>query len=144
MSTKSAFTKNPTLRFLISSLPGRMRRLVFLASLAGVARETKVYDETLIKKLNTILQLSTTSAEALRLPIHVSSVIWSNKSAFAEEIKTLVACRTVDATALTCATTIANASPTWLVGDNLSLVIKDILDLFTKDGSPFLRTQVVA
>lgn len=137
MSTSSAINSSVLLRLSLSILPGRMKRLVFLASLAAYAENTKIPEQDFMRKLNEVLNLSTSSDNAMKFPIHISRVIWSNKKVFQEDIETLV--NTTDQQeARDCATRIASAVPKWLTGENQEAVINDIIKLFTGTRSPFV------
>lgn len=138
MSETSAINPNPLLKMIISRLPGRMKRMVFLASLAAVANDTGIPEKDLIRKLNQVMGLSTTGDSALHLPIAVSSVIWKNKELLKKEIKTLADCTDADGTAQECAMRIANATPQWMTGaDSPQDVAQDVIKMFTKEGGPF-------
>ena len=79
----SALTNNKLVVLLASILPARMKRLVYLASLTAALNDHIEYydiDTETVRRLNNLLNLSTTGDGALRLPIRMSSVIWENKS----------------------------------------------------------------
>lgn len=138
MPKNSAINPNPFLRLFVSMLPGRTKRMIFMTSLAGIAKGTDKADQRFMQKVNNLLQLSTFSDGALKLPIHISSIIWSNKQLLEREIHTLTECTEVDERAEQCAKRIVESTPTWLLGPNPNAAIKDILTLFTKSGSPFM------
>lgn len=112
-----------------------MKRIMYLASLTAVARETNVPEQALIQKLNHVLHLSSTGDAALKLPIHLSQLIWANKVVFRQDIQRLVSCEPEEAQA--CAERIVDATPKWFSYGNQAAVIKDILQLFRKENHLF-------
>lgn len=56
-------------------LPDQIKRMIFLSSLAAYVRNLNQPDIETLEKLNEILLLSN-NAEALRLPMEISSKIW--------------------------------------------------------------------
>lgn len=111
--------------------------MVFMSSLASIAQDKTKNDKVFIQKLNNLLQLSTFSDNALKLPMHISSIIWSNKQILEQEINQLTQCTQADEKAHESALRIVESTPEWLLGNNPTAAIKDIIALFTKDGSPF-------
>lgn len=137
MQHPSAVTKNPLIRAVITLLPRRMKRIVFLASLTAIAKETTVPDKWLIEKLNRSLSLCSTGDAALKLPIHCSQLIWSNQQVFKEDIQKLSASHEDDTGATESAERIATATPEWFSYDDRSTVIKDIIALFSQASCIF-------
>lgn len=133
----SAINPSPLLKFFVCRLPGRTKRMVFMSSLASIAQDKTKKDKEFIQKLNNLLQLSTFSDNALKLPMHISSIIWSNKQILEQEINQLTQCTQADEKAHESALRIVESTPEWLLGNNPTAAIKDIIALFTKDGSPF-------
>lgn len=136
MISPSATTSNPMVRFAVKSLPSRMKRIVVLASLTAIAKKTKVPERALIKKLNQVLQLSTEDA-ALKLPIHVSRLIWTNTTVFDEDLQRLTQCNGHEEVAQQAAHKVAELLPDWLRYAPVALVVKDIMDLFADDSCIF-------
>ena len=137
MSSSSVITTNPFVRAIITVLPARMKRIVFLASLTAIAKESNVPEKALLVKLNTLLNLSSTGDAALKLPIHISQLIWANKQVFKADIQTLRSCQTNDALAQTSAEHIVQATPDWFSYAEPTTLIKDILALFGQDSCIF-------
>lgn len=134
---QSAITKNPLIRFAVGHLPSRIKRLTFLASLTAIAKNSNVPEKALIHKLNEVLQLSDHGDDALKLPIHVSRLIWAHTDVFQDEIKTLTQCKGTEHDALTSAQLIADGTPEWLRYDAIPVVVKDIMALFKSDNCLF-------
>lgn len=137
MQTPCAVTKNPMIRLLITWLPARMKRIVFLASLTAIAKETNVPEEHLISKLNAVLNLSTTGDAALKLPIHISQLIWADKTVFTADIRTLTHCEGSELDAVKSAEHIATAVPAWFKYGEKTDLVKDIVSLFKADSCIF-------
>ena len=62
-------------RFLNWLLPDKIKRMIFLSSLAAYIRDLQKPDKETLKKLNEILLLCS-NEEALRFPIEIHSKIW--------------------------------------------------------------------
>lgn len=62
---------------LTKVLPDRIKRLVFLSSLAAYVRDFDQPDDDTLYKLNEILSLST-NADALKLPMYIHTRIWGS------------------------------------------------------------------
>ncbi len=135
----SAVTKNPLVRLLISPLPARMKRVVFLASLTAIAKQTTVPEKTLINKLNRVLNLSTTGDAALKFPMHVSKLIWEDKQVFQEDIKRLMGkdCSSAESYAQS----IVESTPPWLKYADRQGLIDDVVMLFADDNCIFRSAQ---
>lgn len=71
---RELFIKN-----LEQHLPRRTKRLLFLASLSARVKEEPEFDNETLHKLNRLMELSN-SDSALKLPIHLSRVIWQGKT----------------------------------------------------------------
>lgn len=113
-----------------------MKRIVFLASLTAIAKKTTVPEQALIGKLNTVLHLSTTGDAALKLPIHISQLIWSNQQVFKEDIAYLSGCEG-GGQSKQCAERIAEATPEWFTYAEPNALVADILTLFSHDNAIF-------
>lgn len=143
MSATCVINKNPMIRFFIRFLPNRMKRLTFLASLAAVAKNTEEPNQEMIQKLNNLLGLASTGDAALKLPISVSSLIWSNKDIVVGDIYLLSKSHDGAPYVLESAERIVNALPTWFLYDNKENIVHDILELFTscEEMFPSLKLQ---
>ena len=119
------------IRFFIRCLPNRIKRLTFLASLAAVAKNTKEPNQEMIQKLNNLLGLASTGDAALKLPISVSSLIWSNKDVVGGDIYLLSNSNNSAPYNLESAERIVAALPTWFLYDEKENIVHDILELFT-------------
>lgn len=137
MTQSSAITKNPLVRLTIGALPSRMKRIVFLASLTAIAKNSNVPEKALIHKLNEVLQLSATGDAALKFPIHVSQLIWADKTVFKTDIRQLTECHGTEQEAVLSAQNIATRLPDWFRYDAIPVVAKDIMALFKSDSCIF-------
>lgn len=135
--TQSAASNNFFLKHSIQMLPARMKRLVFLASLTAIAKNTKIPEEHLISKLNSLLNLSSTGDAALKFPIHISQLIWANKEIFKNEIQTLTEEQTETYEAVESAVKIVDATPGWFRYADKEVLIKDLLSLFINQKGVF-------
>lgn len=75
----TASLKSGAASFLEMSLPGRMKRLILLTSIAAKAKETQDLDETTLRKLNNLMNLAG-SEDAMKLPASLSKAIWDGKT----------------------------------------------------------------
>jgi hypothetical protein len=143
MTTTYAVTKNFLVRALITILPRRMRRIVYLASLTAIAVDSNVPERALMQKLNVLLDLSSTGDAALKLPIHVSKLIWANKQVFEKDIAVLsCAHANDDHHALQSAERIVAATPAWFEYGHPGDSIKDLMTLFSTDNHVFTPVEV--
>lgn len=89
MKRASAALKEYGEHLLANYLPRRTKRLMFLASFFGRVKEGQQsdvgqqanapYDDPMLQKLNKLMGLSNSDA-ALKLPVHLSKVIWHGKT----------------------------------------------------------------
>jgi hypothetical protein len=133
----SAINCNPFISFSIRFLPARMKRLMYLASLTAIAKGTKIPEEQMMSKLNTLLNLSTTGDAALKLPIYISQLIWSNKEVFKNDIEVLTKAPGQTESAKESASRIIDATPTWFKYGDKQTVMHDILEIFTGNKGMF-------
>ena len=141
MEPTSAINNNFLIRWAVTFLSPKMKRLLYLASLTGAVKGTTVPEIEVIHKLNEILQLSVKD-DALKLPIYVSSALWSNKQVFKSDIDTLCTVCEDDATATISAQRLVKATPIWF-RYNEEKMVKDILFLFTKGSCLFVQPALV-
>lgn len=137
MPQQSAITRNPIIRCVVGILPSHVKRLTFLASLTAIAKNSNVPEKALIHKLNEVMNLSEHGDEALKLPIHVSRLIWANKEVFEAEIQQLTECKGTEDEAVASAQKIASSTPEWLRYDSVQAVAADIMALFKSDSCIF-------
>lgn len=137
MSTENVITKNPLVKFCIGMLPSNMKRIMYLASLAAIVKETTVPEKALIAKLNDVLKLSTVDENSLKLPIYLSKLIWQSNGVFKVEIDTLKNCEGDDEQAIVSANRIAESTPPWFIYDSPKIMSRDLIALFTKENKIF-------
>ena len=111
-------------------MPRRIKRLVFLASFAAVAKQISDTDDDTIRLLNQVLHLATDD-KALRLPISVKSVIWKNFDSIEDDVRHLLS-RDEDLQQLEQhADHILSCIPAWFVYADRRDMLGDILSLFS-------------
>lgn len=137
MADKCAITKNRIMRFLLGVLPNRTKRLTFLASIAAIARHSKEPDEKTIHKLNAMLGLASTGDSALKLPIYVSDLIWTNHQEIDGDLYLLSKCTGSSPFIVESAERVVSSVPEWFLYDEKEAVMADLLDLFTKNEELF-------
>ena len=137
MNSTSAVTKNPMIRIIITWLPARMKRMVFLASLTAIAKGSNIPEEMLLSKLNTVLKLSTTGDSSLKLPIHIGKLIWADKTVYTKDIQTLTHCEGSEQAAVNSAEHIAATIPSWFKYGEKKDLVQDIMALFKADSCIF-------
>jgi hypothetical protein len=79
MNRVSAALKRGMLHVLDTQLPRRTKRLIFLASFSARMKNEKQFDSATLEKLNRLMVLSSNDS-ALKLPIHLSKVIWNGRT----------------------------------------------------------------
>lgn len=85
MSRASVVVKGAVTAILEHILPPRTKRLMFLASLSARVKDVEekqkepAFDDATLQKLNQLMALSAND-EALKLPVHLSRVIWRGKT----------------------------------------------------------------
>lgn len=77
MSKQRAFFHRATIGVLNTLLPDRIKRMIFISSLAAHIKEVSNPDKVLIGKLNKLLELSSSDG-ALKLPMSAHQRIWHN------------------------------------------------------------------
>ncbi len=123
------------MRAVMKVMPSRMKRIIYLASLTAIAKETNIPEKALINKLNRVLHLSSTGDDALKLPIHLSQLIWADKVVFRQDVKKLTTCEPDEVKA--CAERLVKATPSWFSYGSASMLTDDIIALFRKDNDIF-------
>lgn len=135
MSNANTISTNFAMRFFVRILPDRMKRIIYLTSLTAIAKQTNVPEKELIRKLNHVLHLSSTGDAALKLPIHLSRLIWADKVVFRQDIEKLAVCEDEEVHA--CAERIVEATPKWFSYGKPNELLNDIVALFRKDNKIF-------
>lgn len=137
MNSPKAINTNFFFQLFVKLLPDRIKRLMLLASFAAVAKDTKESDEQAIHSLNQILQLAVND-NALKLPIHVSSMIWTNVNSYQKDLDTLKEHQRQQCDLQRCAARIVNGVPDWFLYGSKEEMITDFLGVFSE---PVLNTQ---
>ncbi len=112
----------------------RMKRLVYLSSLAAVINNTQTLDKDITMKLNEILHLATTGTSALRLPIQLSNVLWANKKILQEHFAKLKESKKDSTCAIDSIKQILSTSPSWIRYGSESEMMGDISSLFCSEN----------
>jgi hypothetical protein len=142
--TIQVLTSNPLLKFCIKSFPQQTKRLVFIASLAAIARDTSIPEESLIKKLDALFLLSLNNSNALKLPISLCNLIWSNKSVFKKDIDILKEQKSTPQEMQQSAMRIAYSIPAWFSYSDKNTLMQDIKKLFSKENHMFDNSSMMA
>lgn len=114
----------------------RVKRMVYLSSLAAIMNDTQILDKEIATKLNRILHLATTGTSSLKLPVHLSKVIWSNKKVLQKAFDTIKQ-SIINGSShcdFKCIDEIINATPDWFKYDLDSNIKIDISNLFCKEN----------
>lgn len=132
MNRASAAIKEYGESVLARYLPRRTKRLMFLASFFARVKEgqqgTASYDDPMLQKLNKLMSLSNSDA-ALKLPVHLSKVIWHGKT-FSEIVDVPVLQEQITPDLIEQATRqIIAAMPSWLRYGRPEDIAKDVKQL---------------
>lgn len=134
---EKANTESRVIQFFVEHLPLRLKRMVFLASITGVASNTSEPDDEFINKLNSILNLSNTGNGALKLPIYVSGIIWKHKERILVDIDTLKDPKTNEEVKQECISRIERQTSTWLKYADSETIMRDMRSLFSPSNNLF-------
>lgn len=136
-AVKKATVDSGVIKFLVGHLPVHLKRMVFLASLTGVAADKKEPDDEFINKLNQILNLSDTGDSALRLPIYVSEIIWKYKECIQADLDTLKDPLTDHENKQACISRIEKHTSSWLKYADSDTIMRDMCKLFNSGNGLF-------
>lgn len=110
-------------------LPGRTKRLIFLASFSARLKGEAPLDNETLAKLNTVMVLSS-SDSAIKLPVVLSKAVWNGRTISEithDEVRTP---QTLTKDRLqTIATSVLSAMPKWLRYDNDAAIRADVVKL---------------
>lgn len=121
---KTGFTN-----LLDSHLPGRTKRLIFLASFCARLKGESALDHETISKLNQAMVLSS-SDSALSLPVELSKVIWNGRTISEITHDEVQAPQELTKDRLqTVAEYVLNAMPSWLRYGADDVIRKDVVKL---------------
>jgi hypothetical protein len=136
MNATNALTTNPLITWSIGRMAPRVKRMVYLSSLAAIMNDTQILDKEIALKLNSILQLANTGTSSLKLPIHLSKVIWSNKKILQHSFDSIKQSIINGSTYcdFKCIEEIINATPDWIKYDIDSKIREDISSLFCREN----------
>lgn len=132
-----ANTENTIVKFFVVNLPVHLKRMVFLASITGVASNSKEPDDEFISKLNTLLNLSDTGDSALKLPIYVSGIIWKYKDRIQSDLDMLKNPLTDEIKKHECISRIEKQTSTWLKYADSDTIMQDMCKLFNASNNLF-------
>jgi hypothetical protein len=132
MSNQYALTNNAFIRITVGSMAPRMKRLVYLSSLAALITNTTELDVAIANKLNTVLKLASTGTGSIRLPVLLNKVIWANKQIIQQHIDQLKTsyesvCSVASLDAIIAST------PSWIMYDTPDTIKSDLGKLFCKE-----------
>ena len=130
---QSALTQSPIVKWGISSLSNKTKRLVYLSSLMASVNDTQVLDLEVMNKLNKILKLVSVKLDAMSLPVHLSGVIWKYKHLCTAEFQSFRECSLNG----TCATVqirkLVETTPQWFRYASFDEIVQDLETLFSSE-----------
>ena len=130
MNSKTATTDNRFIQYLVNRLPSHLKRIIFLASITAAAKNVSETDEEFIDKLNSLMQLSNTGNNALKLPIYINRLIWKHREYIQKDLDTLVCPTSDDQSKQACVDRIDQLTPTWLKYADRETIVGDLNKLF--------------
>lgn len=133
----NANTDSNIVKFFVENLPAHLKRMIFLASITGVANNSKEPDAEFINKLNTLLNLSDTGDSALKLPIYVSGIIWKYKDRIQSDLDTLKNPLTEETQRHQCISRIEKRTSSWLKYADSDTIMQDMCKLFNASNNLF-------
>lgn len=125
-----AITPNFLIKSVIKILDSRMKRLVYITSLAAVIKNNKDLDTQILGKMNSVLNLANTELKSLKLPALVCDKIWTNQSIIKDDIKYLKENNVNNKSCIDKVKNIIKCTPSWLKYDNEDKIFEDIISLF--------------
>jgi hypothetical protein len=130
VNSKTATTDNRFIQYLVNRLPSHLKRIIFLASITAAAKNVSETDEEFIDKLNSLMQLSNTGNNALKLPIYINRLIWKHREYIQKDLDTLVCPTSDDQSKQACVDRIDQLTPTWLKYADRETIVGDLNKLF--------------
>lgn len=130
MNSKTATTDNRFIQYLVNRLPSHLKRIIFLASITAAAKNVSETDNEFIDKLNSLMQLSNTGNNALKLPIYINRLIWKHREYIQKDLDTLVCPTSDDQSKQACVDRIDQLTPTWLKYADRETIVGDLNKLF--------------
>lgn len=130
MNSKTATTDNRFIQYLVNRLPSHLKRIIFLASITAAAKNVSETDDEFIDKLNSLMQLSNTGNNALKLPIYINRLIWKHREYIQKDLDTLVCPTSDDQSKQACVDRIDQLTPTWLKYADRETIVGDLNKLF--------------
>lgn len=130
MNSKTATTDNRFIQYLVNQLPSHLKRIIFLASITAAAKNVSETDDEFIDKLNSLMQLSNTGNNALKLPIYINRLIWKHREYIQKDLDTLVCPTSDDQSKQACVDRIDQLTPTWLKYADRETIVGDLNKLF--------------
>ena len=127
---KTAATDNRFIQYLVNRLPSHLKRIIFLASITAAAKNINETDDEFIDKLNSLMQLSNSGNNALKLPIYINRLIWKHKEYIQSDLDTLTRANSDEEVRLACVDRINQCTPTWLKYADRDTIVGDLNKLF--------------
>ena len=127
---KTATTDNRFIQYLVNRLPAHLKRIIFLASITAAAKNVNETDDEFIDKLNSLMQLSNTGNNALKLPIFINRLIWKHKEYIQQDLDALTCPTSDDQVRQACVDRINQFTPTWLKYADRDTIVGDLNKLF--------------
>lgn len=130
MNSPKATTDNRFIQYLVNRLPAHLKRIIFLASITAAAKNVNETDDEFIDKLNSLMQLSNTGNNALKLPIYINRLIWKHKEYIQQDLDALTSPTSDDQVRQACVDRINQFTPTWLKYADRDTIVGDLNKLF--------------
>jgi hypothetical protein len=105
-------------------LSERTKRLLFVASFSAQLKEPSALNDEMLHKLNSMLELATDDA-ALKLPIHLSQVIWRNRP-LEPGVRVSLRTEALQSRAAALGKKVMEAMPSWMRYEDESKMQSDI------------------
>lgn len=138
-------------RRVLSKLPRRIKRMIYVSSIFGLIHDAKDPDMELVRKLNELIHLSR-SEKTCELPIHIRKTIWKNLDVRNVSISNdkAIPLNTViqsDLSIENCdaiGKTLAAAAPQWLNYGSIATMATDVIVLIKQLKKLHGQTRVAA
>lgn len=138
-SNQTATSNSGLIKFFVERLPAHLRRMIYLASISGVASETREPNDEFVGKLNTILNLSDTGPSALKLPIFVSGLIWTHQGEIEQHLRVLKDPNATEHDRQECIDVINTKTSSWLKYADAQTIKRDLCALFNPQNHLFSK-----
>jgi hypothetical protein len=126
----SVLTDNKVIRYLVCNLPPRIKRLIYVSSLAATINENGTLNKEQYDDLNKLMLLASTGYSSMQLPALFSKYIWKN-NIVKEQLEELKNSNNIN-TYSSQIKYIVSLTPDWIRYDSEIVIARDIETLFSK------------